>query len=52
MFGWLRGDPRLIVVGSGEEKDWIFPFFFEKGKVVAGGSGFVNLIIWGKTNGG
>ena len=50
MFGWWSGDPRLIGVVSGEETDWIFPFSSEMGNVCAGGSGFTNLVAWGRTN--
>jgi V8-like Glu-specific endopeptidase len=49
-FGWWGGDPRIIGVVSGQEEDWIFPFGFEKGNVMASGSGFTNLIAWGRTN--
>ncbi len=50
MFGWWGNDPRIIGVVSGEETDYIFPFFWEQGNVVAGGSGFTNLVSWGRTN--
>lgn len=49
MFGWWGGDPRLLGVVSGEEYDSAFPSG-EWGNVVAGGSGFHNLINWGRTN--
>lgn len=48
-FGWWGGDPRLLGVVSGEEYDWAFPSG-EWGNVVAGGSGFHNLINWGRAN--
>jgi hypothetical protein len=50
LFGWWSGDPRVIGVVSGEETDWIFPFGSEMGNVIAGGSGFTNLMAWGRTN--
>jgi V8-like Glu-specific endopeptidase len=50
MFGWWSGDPRLIGVVSGQEEDYIFPFSSERGNVIAGGSGFTNLMAWGRTN--
>jgi hypothetical protein len=49
MFGRWSGDPRVIGVVSGEEYDSAFPSG-EWGNVVAGGSGFTNLISWGRTN--
>jgi len=51
MFGWWDEgrDPRVIGVVSGEEYDWEL-FGGEWGNVVAGGSGFTNLIAWGRTN--
>ena len=56
MFGWWSGDPRLVGVVSGEEEDWspgVWPWEWadvEKGNVVAGGSGFTNMMAWGRTN--
>lgn len=56
MFGWWNGDPRLIGVVSGQEEDWTPGFWpwewgdTEKGNVVAGGSGFTNLMAWGRSN--
>lgn len=56
MFGWWSGDPRLIGVVSGEEEDWSPGFWpwewadIERGNVIAGGSGFTNLMAWGRTN--
>lgn len=50
MFGWWSGDPRIIGVVSGQEEDWVFPWSFERGNVVAGGSGFTNLVKWARTN--
>jgi hypothetical protein len=49
MFGWWGGDPRVLGVVSGEEYDWAVGGG-EWGNVVAGGSGFTNLISWGRTN--
>jgi len=51
MFGWWDGgrDPRVIGVVSGEEYDWAVGGG-DWGNVVAGGSGFTNLISWGRTN--
>ncbi len=49
-FGWWSGDPRLIGVVSGQEEEYSFPFSTEKVNVVAGGSGFTNLMAWGRTN--
>jgi V8-like Glu-specific endopeptidase len=50
MFSWWSGDPRVVGVVSGEETDYIFPFGSELGNVMAGGSGFTNLIKWGRSN--
>jgi V8-like Glu-specific endopeptidase len=56
MFGWWSGDPRLVGVVSGQEEDWspgVWPWEWadvEMGNVVAGGSGFTNLMAWGRTN--
>jgi V8-like Glu-specific endopeptidase len=50
-FAWWGSDPRLIGVHVGSEEDIIvFPPGTELGNVVAGGSGFHNLIAWGRTN--
>lgn len=49
-FSWWNGDPRLIGVVSGQEEEYSFPFSTEKVNVVAGGSGFTNLMAWGRTN--
>jgi V8-like Glu-specific endopeptidase len=55
LFGWWNGDPRLVGVVSGEEEDWSpgpFPWDWgdtERGNVVAGGSGFTNLMAWGRS---
>lgn len=56
MFGWWNGDPRLIGVVSGQEEDWSPGFWpwewgdTERGNVIAGGSGFTNLMAWGRSN--
>jgi len=56
MFGWWDGDPRLIGVVSGQEEDWTpggWPWEWgdtTKGNVIAGGSGFTNMMAWGRTN--
>ena len=56
MFGWWSGDPRLIGVVSGQEEDWSPGFWpwewgdVERGNVIAGGSGFTNLMAWGRSN--
>ena len=56
MFGWWSGDPRLIGVVSGQEEDWSPGFWpwewgdVERGNVVAGGSGFTNMMAWGRAN--
>jgi hypothetical protein len=49
LWGWWGNEPRLIGVVSGEEYDSAFPSG-EWGNVVAGGSGFHNLVSWGRTN--
>jgi V8-like Glu-specific endopeptidase len=48
---WWNGgtDPRLIGVISGQEEEYSFPFSTEKVNVAAGGSGFTNLMAWGRT---
>jgi V8-like Glu-specific endopeptidase len=56
MFGWWSGDPRLVGVVSGEEEDWSPGFWpwewgnLERGNVIAGGSGFTNMMAWGRSN--
>jgi V8-like Glu-specific endopeptidase len=50
LYGWWSGQPKIIGVVSGEETDWVFPLSSEMGTVCAGGSGFTNLIAWGRTN--
>ena len=56
MFGWWNGDPRLIGVVSGEEEEWspgALPWEWadtDQVNVVAGGSGFTNMMAWGRTN--
>ncbi len=56
MFSWWNGDPRLVGVVSGEEEEWdpgFWPWDWadtEKDNVVAGGSGFTNMMAWGRTN--
>ena len=50
MFAWWDGDPRVVGVVSGAETDYIFPFSSERANVMASGSGFSNLIAWGRTN--
>lgn len=56
MFGWWDGDPRLIGVVSGQEEEWSPGFWpWEWGNtelvnVIAGGSGFTNIIAWARTN--
>jgi V8-like Glu-specific endopeptidase len=51
MFAWWGDSPRLIGVHVGAEEDIIvFPPGTELGNVTAGGSGFHNLISWGRTN--
>lgn len=50
MFAYWGGDPRIVGVVSGEEEDYIFGSSNERGNVVAGGSGFTNLVQWGRTN--
>jgi V8-like Glu-specific endopeptidase len=50
LFSWWNGDPRLIGVVSGQEEEYSFPFSIDKVNVVAGGSGFTNLMAWGRTN--
>jgi V8-like Glu-specific endopeptidase len=54
MFGWWNDDPRIIGVVSGQEEDLQFPIFGGQGStwgnVVAGGSGFTNLVKWARTH--
>jgi V8-like Glu-specific endopeptidase len=52
MFGWWNGDPRIIGVVSGQETDYSFPFSWEKGNVIAGGSGFTDICAWARSNWG
>lgn len=48
MFGWWKGDARIIGVVAGWEEDWQFPFGSQWGNVVASGSGFTNLVKWAR----
>jgi V8-like Glu-specific endopeptidase len=50
LFGWWNGDPRLIGVVSGQEEEYSFPFSIDKVNVCAGGSGFTNLMAWGRSH--
>ncbi|MCX6232958.1 MAG: trypsin-like serine protease [Bacteroidetes bacterium] len=56
MFGWWDDDPRLIGVVSGQEEEWSPGFWpwewadTELTNVIAGGSGFTNMMAWGRTN--
>jgi V8-like Glu-specific endopeptidase len=50
MFGWWSGDPRIIAVVSGEETEYQFPLANDANNIFASGSGFTNLIAWGRTN--
>ena len=55
MFAWWNGQPRVVGVVSGYEGgiywDWWPPhFYFDDENVMAGGTGFTNLIAWGRTN--
>lgn len=56
MFGWWNGDPRVIGVVSGQEEEWSPGFWpwewadTELTNVIAGGSGFTNLMAWARTN--
>jgi V8-like Glu-specific endopeptidase len=55
-FGWWGGDPRIVGVVSGEEEEWSPGFWpwewadTERVNVIAGGSGFTNLVAWARTN--
>jgi V8-like Glu-specific endopeptidase len=49
MFGWWKGNPRLIGVVSGGEYENTF-FGLTAGNVTAGGSGFTSLVAWGNSN--
>lgn len=50
IFAWWSGDPRIVGVVSGEEQEYWFPFSIKWVNVFAGGSGFTNLLWWGRTN--
>ncbi len=56
MFGWWSGDPRVIGVVSGQEEEWHPGFWpwewgnLDKTNVIAGGSGFTNMMAWGRSN--
>ena len=50
IFAWWGGDPRIVGVVSGAEQEYWFPFSIKWVNVFAGGSGFTNLIWWGRTN--
>ncbi len=50
MFAWWGADPRVIGVVSGEEEEYKPPFSSRKDNVIASGSGFTDLIGWGRSN--
>jgi V8-like Glu-specific endopeptidase len=56
MFAWWGGDPRVVGVVSGQEEEWSPGFWpwewgnTERVNVIAGGSGFTNLIAWARSN--
>jgi V8-like Glu-specific endopeptidase len=50
IFAWWSGDPRVIGVVSGEEEEYRFPFSSEDNNIFSSGSGFTNLIAWGRSN--
>ena len=50
IFAWWSGDPRIVGVVSGAEQEYWFPFSIKWVNVFAGGSGFSNLLSWGRTN--
>ncbi|KKM60154.1 hypothetical protein LCGC14_1544680, partial [marine sediment metagenome] len=50
IFAWWSGDPRIVGVVSGAEQEYWFPFSIKWVNVFAGGSGFTNLLSWGRAN--
>jgi hypothetical protein len=50
LWAWWSGDPRVIGVVSGEEQEYQFPFSIEDNNIFSSGSGFTNLIAWGRAN--
>jgi V8-like Glu-specific endopeptidase len=50
IWGWWKGDPRVIGVVSGWESEYRFPTGHQDNNIFAAGSGFDNLIAWGRSN--
>jgi V8-like Glu-specific endopeptidase len=50
VFAWWGNDPRVVGVVSGEEVEYQFPFSSDANNIFASGSGFTNLIAWGRSN--
>ena len=50
IFAWFNKDPRVIGVVSGWASEYIFPKGTEDDNIFASGSGFTNLIAWGRSN--
>jgi hypothetical protein len=46
LFGWVNGDPKVIGIESGEERDFLQPTW----NVFAGGSPMVDLVKYGLAN--
>ncbi|MGH9432431.1 MAG: trypsin-like serine peptidase [Terriglobia bacterium] len=50
IFAWWGNDPRVVGVVSGQEEEYQFPFSTEDNNIFSSGSGFANLIAWGRSN--
>ena len=52
IFAWWGSDPRVVGVVSGQEEEYQFPFSTDDNNIFSSGSGFANLIAWGRSNWG
>jgi V8-like Glu-specific endopeptidase len=50
IFAWWGSDPRVVGVVSGQEEEYQFPFSTDDNNIFSSGSGFANLIAWGRSN--
>lgn len=50
IFGFWNNDPRVIGVVSGEESEYRFLQGTQDNNIFSSGSGFCNLIAWGRSN--
>jgi hypothetical protein len=50
MFGWWGDDPRIVGVVSGGEEYSFLGATFDRDNIMAAGTGFTGLCIWGRSN--